>query len=238
MATFDRLKIKEILTPVVKAAYTSQGAEAEADIYRNTLDIFSASLDSAIRGLSAEEWLIQEKQRQIQKTLQNAIGTLHQGILGTLDGVENLGVGGIVDLKSETKHFIAEIKNKHNTTKGNHKVAIYDDLAKVLSDRDDPETVGYYVEILPVNGKSYDKPFIPSDNKVGERRPINELIRQIDGQTFYEKVTGNPHALRELYELLPELCVEILQEEYGLRRNASDYKNMEDFDRIYGSKED
>lgn len=236
MATFDKLKIKKVLTPVVKAAYTSQ--DSESDIYRNTLDIFSASLDSAIKGISREEWLIQEKQRQVQKTLQNDIGALHQSILGTLDGVENLGTGAIVDLKSETKHFIAEIKNKHNTTKGNHKVAIYDDLEKVLSNCDDPKTVGYYVEILPPNGKAYNKPFIPSDNKVKEKRLTNERIRQIDGQTFYAEVTGNPHALRELYELLPELCVEILQEEYGLKRNASDYKNMEDFDKIYGSKKD
>jgi acyl carrier protein len=34
------------------------------------------------------------------------------------------------------------------------------------------------------------------------------------------------------------MYVEILQEEYGIKRNTSDYKNMEDLDRIYGSKKD
>ncbi|WP_010129810.1 Eco47II family restriction endonuclease, partial [Haemophilus sputorum] len=66
-------------------------------------------------------------------------------------------------------------------------------------------TVGYYVEILPVNGKTYDKPFTPSDNKTKTRRPENDRIRQIDGKSFYERVTGNPNALEDLYKMLPEV---------------------------------
>jgi acyl carrier protein len=34
------------------------------------------------------------------------------------------------------------------------------------------------------------------------------------------------------------MYVEILQEEYGIKRNTSDYKNMADFDRVYNARKD
>ena len=235
MPTFNRDKLKEVLLPIVKEAYDSQSSSS--DLRRNTLDVFSASLESALKGITFEEWLEQEEKRQIQKTLQNHVGDLHQKILATLDDVEDLGVGQILDLKSVSKNFVAEVKNKHNTTKGNHKIAIYDDILNVLETMSD-DAVGYYVEILPKNGKTYDKPFTPSDNKLKVRRPINERIRQIDGQTFYTKVTGNPNALRELYILIPELVSEILKDEYQIEQKPEDFIKEDEFDIIYGKSSD
>lgn len=239
MSTFDRNKLKAVLLPIVKEAYESQ--DSSADLRRNTLDVFSASLESALKGITFEEWLEQEEKRQIQKTLQNHVGDLHQQILATLDEVEDLSTGQVLDLKSVEKKFVAEIKNKHNTTKGNHKVNVYDDILCVLESM--PEgSVGYYVEILPPNGKAYDKPFTPSDNKAEsdkktkKRRPVNEQIRQIDGNSFYTKVTGNPNALRELYSLLPHLVVEILKDEYQIDRIATDFIKEDEFDIVYGEK--
>lgn len=234
MSTFNKEKIKDILLPIVKAAYDSQGSSS--DLRRNTLDIFSASLESALKGITFEEWLEQERKRQIQKTLQNNVGDLHQKILATLCDIEDLGVGKVLDLKSVKNNFVAEIKNKHNTTKGNHKVQIYNDMEKVLKTMPNG-TIAYYVEILPKNGKSYDIPFTPSDNteqdKSKKRKAINQLIRQIDGKSFYTKVTGNKDALRELYLLIPQIVVEILKEEYQIDRNAADFIKEDEFDIIY-----
>jgi len=226
--TFDRNKIKEILKPLVKDALDDKGEEK--DLRRNTIDVFSQALECTVLDISKEEWEKRELTRQAQKTLQNKVGELHQKILGTIDGVTDLGVGEIIDLKGPG--FIAEVKNKHNTTKGNHKTAIYDDLNECLSKADD-NTVGYYVEILPVNGKTYDKPFTPSDNKTKTRRPENDRIRQIDGKTFYEKVTGNPNALEELYKMLPEVTAEIIKEEFNEDRNPSEFIAQDEFDFIY-----
>ena len=135
MSSFNREKIKEILMPIVMQAYETK--DSNLDIRKNTLDIFSASIDSAIRGISLQEWESQERQRQIQKTLQNQIGELHQKVLGTLEGVSDLGVSQVVDL--EGSGFIAEVKNKHNTTKGNHKIAIYDRLGNLVFTDDSQE---------------------------------------------------------------------------------------------------
>jgi len=192
MSTFDKDKVKKILEPIITKAYESQATES--DLRKNTLDVFSASIDSAIKGITLDEW----------------------------NDLEGNG-------------FIAEIKNKHNTTKGNHKIAIYDDLESQLTSKSE-DTVAYYVEILPRNGKSYNDEFTPSDNRTSERRPVNHNIRQIDGQSFYEIVTGNKNALRELYELLPEVTTEIMNEKYGKKQKASDYIDETEFDHIYKQK--
>lgn len=229
---FDKDEIKEILRPILISAY--QAEISEADLRKNTLDVFSATLESALKGISFDEWLEQEKKRQIQKTLQNQVGELHQKILGTLTGVQDLGVGGVVDIECQAKALIAEIKNKHNTTKGNHKVAIYDDFQAVLATKP-INTTAYYVEILPKNGRRYNREFTPSDNRTGLQRPANEHIRQIDGQSFYELLTDNPNALRELYILLAQATSEILSEEFDLALNYQNFINEIEFDVIYGN---
>lgn len=230
--SFDRERIKEILRPILISAY--QAEISETDLRKNTLDVFSATLESVIKGISFDEWLEQEKKRQIQKTLQNQVGELHQKILGTLTGVQDLGVGGVVDIECQEKLLIAEIKNKHNTTKGNHKIAIYDDFQTVLATKP-INTTAYYVEILPKNGKKYNREFTPSDNRTSQQRPPNQYIRQIDGQSFYELLTGNPNALRELYVLLAQVASEILSEEFNLTLNYQDYINEAEFNIIYGN---
>ncbi|QRN41546.1 MAG: Eco47II family restriction endonuclease [Neisseriaceae bacterium] len=225
---FIRREIKEIIISLVKETLSTESSKK--DLRQNTIDVFSQVLECTILDLSKDEWEERELTRQTQKTLQNKVGELHQKILGTIDGIQDLGVGKIIDLKGS--NFIAEIKNKHNTTKGNHKVAIYDDLEQSLSSADE-NTIGYYVEILPPNGKLYDKPFIPSDNKTNSRRPENDRIRQIDGKTFYEKVTGNPSALEELYKMLPGITAEIIKEEFGQERDISKVVAQDEFDFIY-----
>ena len=174
------------------------------DIHSNVIDPFSALLEAAFNQMDYDTWLSSEKARQVQKTLQNAIGTLHEKIIGKISGCNNLAVGNIVDILCEEKKIIAEIKNKFNTTKGNHKVAIYYDIAHVLTGKDE-QFVGYYVEIIPKKPDGYNKPFQPSDNTIKEgdkKRPNNQNIRVIDGKSFYSLVTGDENAIYQIYELM------------------------------------
>ena len=231
MPTFNKDNIKDVLRPIVKKVVELNNKKI--DLGKNTLDIFSAVIESSIKGLTIQEWEYQEEQRQKQKTLQNQIGEKKKKILGTIHGVEDLGVGSVIDLKGNG--WIAEVKNKHNTTKGNHKVAVYEDLKSQLGN--DENTIAYYVEILPKNGKSYDEPFVPSDNKKHSTLPKDERIRRIDGKTFYAKVTGNPNALRELYAMLPVAIAEIMEEDYGQKSNtSSQLLDFKQFERIYGKQ--
>lgn len=215
MKAFNRDNLKEAIREGVHRVYAAQ--TDEPDLYRNTLDCFSASIDSVVQGISLDEWLIQERERQIQKTKQNAIGSLHEEVIGSIDGVENLPVGNLIDIISHRHKIVAEVKNKHNTTKGNHKVQIYRDLAKAIEQY--PGYTGYYVEILPNNSSSYDECFTPSDNQTKSRLPERNDIRRIDGRSFYAHLTGEPDAIDELYRELPILVSEILNEDFNTQFN-------------------
>lgn len=183
----------------------------EKDIFENVIDPFSSIIEASINEQDYENWLKSEKSRQFQKTLQNTVGNLHQALLGNIDGVEDLGVGGVVDIVCHEKKIIAEIKNKFNTTKGNHKVSIYDDISKLLTTKYKGYT-GYYVEIIPKKPEMYNKCFTPSDNTIQEKtkktRARREDIRIIDGRSFYEILTGDKDAIFKIHKLISKVLIE------------------------------
>lgn len=182
---------------------------SKQQMHKNVIDPFSAIFEALINDISFEEWIERERMRQTQKTFQNSIGEFHQGILGSVEGWENLGTGHVVDLKNDQLKTIAEIKNKFNTTKGNDKMGIYDNFMSLL-DGDLVGYTGYYVEIIPQGRKQYDNAFTPPDNTTKTKRPSRNDIRIIDGKSFYSKVTGYPNALENLYRVLPTIITQIL----------------------------
>ena len=204
----DENLVQEVENVLRKVAEATE--KVEIKLYNNKVDPFSAAFDSIRQKMSIEEWFEQEKVRQIQKSMQNAVGDFHQAVLGHVDGWSDLKVGGIADLRNNERKIVAEVKNKFNTTKGNHKKVIYDDLEVLISTLGNDYT-GYYVEIIPSTKKPYDKPFVPSDNVTKQRRPENEHIRVIDGKSFYALVTGEEDALRKLYNVLPTVISDVLQ---------------------------
>jgi type-2 restriction enzyme eco47II len=199
-------KNDDALSKIIKKIYDAYvAAKSSNDIHSNVIDPFSALLESSFNKITYDQWIEAEKSRQIQKTLQNAIGNFHENIIGEIKGFKNLKVGEIIDIISEDKKIIAEIKNKWNTTKGNHKVAIYDDIASVLTTIGDGFT-GYYVEIVPKTSTTYNKEFTPSDNKTHSQRTANSKIRVIDGKSFYAMITGDENAIFRIYnEIVEEL---------------------------------
>lgn len=229
MSVFNREKLKEALKPLVIAKYKAQ--KEEKDLYRNTLDCFSAVIEASISEFTLDDWLESEAIRQAQKTLQNEVGNFQQAAFGAIEGVEDLGVGGVVDLIAKDKKVVAEIKNKWNTTKGNHKTQVYDDLLMMINAN--KGFTGYYVEILSRKGRKYNKPFTPSDNKTKQRRPTNKSIRVIDGRSFYELLTGNENALKEIYLQIPDLTAEILDESLNVVVSVDQVKNDAFFPKIF-----
>ena len=63
----------------------------------------------------------------------------------------------------------------------------------------------YYVAIIPKKNKRYDIEFTPPDKSKGAKCPSNKFIRQIDGASFYDLVTGEKNALSNLYNILPSV---------------------------------
>lgn len=222
MSKFDQDKFDQYISEKIVIPLIESIVDNKQDIYRNTLDPFSALIDCMIRNCTPTNWKAQEEGRQTQKTLQNKVGNLHEYVIDCFEDWQNLETGRVIDIVNTKLKVIAEIKNKHNTTKGNHKKDIYDDLASELGKNYIGYTA-YYVEVLPKNRARYNHPFTPPDNtKKGEKRLSREDIRIIDGSSFYDFVSGESNFVRRLYEtLLPESLKKAIDEVNENRTNKN-----------------
>jgi hypothetical protein len=185
--------------------------QTPSDLGRNSLDPFGAIFECS-DGTDYQEWKNRELARQNQKTMQNNIGAFHEKLIAGIPGCEKLEKG--MDILCVNQSWFAEIKNKFNTTKGNYKPKLYDDIeswCKRFSQKYSKQFTGYYVYIIPNRPEKIDKPFTPAHE--GKRRPHNEYIREITVSFLYEKITGNPNAFFEVYNVLPD----VLEKEFGLK---------------------
>jgi len=185
-----------------------KGAEAlrksEADMHRNVIDPFSMLFEMGCFELSPKHWEISEKSRQAQKTLSNEIGMIHQSILGSIQGWEDLGKNGIIDVVNHDLKIIAEVKNKYNTVKGSDQIELHTRLQDMVMHKTQTYKgyTAYYVEIIPRKPVRYNECFTPSNHKTGTKTTANPLVRKIDGASFYALATGYPDALAQLYDAL------------------------------------
>ena len=63
--------------------------------------------------------------------------------------------------------------------------------------------------IIPRSPERFDRFFTPSEKETGANCPENALIREIDGASFYQIVTGEKDALAQLFDVLPKVIAGI-----------------------------
>ncbi|MEQ1968446.1 Eco47II family restriction endonuclease [Xenorhabdus nematophila] len=183
---------------------------------KNVIDPFGALFESPWVSSHAE-WRDAEIARQCQKTLQNHVGTFHQKVLGHVQGWQDMGIGGNVDLLHEEKKIIAEIKNKYSTVTGGNLADRYYSLDSLISPKSSRYKgyCAYFVNIIPKKPERFNMLFTPSDKERGEPCSPNENIRNIDGASFYELVTERKYALKELHTALPFAIEKVYRERFG-----------------------
>lgn len=189
---------------------------------RNVIDPFSALFEMSGFEMNYEDWIANETARQAQKTLQNHVGEFHQNILGSCDGWVNMNKGGVIDLISKEEKIIAEVKNKYNTISGGKLSDLYYSFDNLVMPKSSiyKDFTAYYVVIIPSKPKRFNKEFVPSDKAKGKRCPVNNIIREIDGSSFYSLVTKDANALENLFELLPTVIAECSNGEYKFPENG------------------
>ncbi|HBH24629.1 MAG TPA: hypothetical protein DDY13_14555 [Cytophagales bacterium] len=107
MAYLDFISDKDLLSSVRHVLQLAREAQqkAEKEFHKNVIDPFSAMFEISGFQIDYTKWLISEKSRKSQKTLQNHIGDFHQIILGNVEGWENLKVGEQVDVICSKKKY-------------------------------------------------------------------------------------------------------------------------------------
>jgi len=198
-------------------------SKAEKDFSRNGIDPFSALFDASCQQVSLSEWPELERRRQAQKTLQNALGRFHQQMLSKVDGWK-IPENNFIDLVAADRAIVAEVKNKHNTVKKSDLKSVYDELEQAVMHKTSAFKgyTAYYVTIIPDKVKRFDKVFTPSNNETETKKTENKLIREIDGYSFYALVTGQEHALLELYRVIPQVLADLIAlPEFAKLNNAN-----------------
>lgn len=190
--------------------------EIENKYQRNVIDPFSALFEQIVFSRNISEWKASEISRQLQKTFGNLLGLFHQNLMCALDNCKEPTDGG-VDLICDDKKIVAEIKNKWNSTNADSIAGSYDKLNKILSKKKYSNYTGYFVTIIPKTPKKYCSVLITTKNKKKSqfRKPKKNIL-EINGEFFYEKITGKKDLLKSIFNRLPGIFKSIDKEKSNL----------------------
>ena len=108
--------------------------EAKNDIskkkfYNNKIDTIKLTFVTKFNNLDEETLIEAEILRQIDKSINNAIGTFHEEILGGISGFEKGNLSGY-DIKANDNTLFADIKNKHNTMNSSAAESLFQKLQR------------------------------------------------------------------------------------------------------------
>lgn len=208
----DSRKLYESVSSFVERV---EHAKSNVNLHKNVIDPFSALFEAGlVVGLNSRDWLEVERGRQIGKSLANAVGDLHQELIGQLPGWYSTGKsGGVVDLFHENPFgvnqtpVLAELKNKHNTMNSSSQNALHSRFQDTLKWPQYKGYSAYLIEVIPKKRGFNDEPWAPPG------RGQVPQIRKIDAASVYrESSGGNPLALRQLFDVLPLVLIDIVGE--------------------------
>lgn len=156
---------------------------------RNVVDPFLSLLIASTFGANSRDELLRlQNSNSALNGMSNALGYFHQEILAGVEGWANHDAG--YDLECPARRILAEVKNKHNTMNASNREKVIGDLDTAVRQKGRGWT-GYLVIIVPRVRRRYETP-------LGTNRPVSE----VDGASFYHKVTGDPNALHDLFDVL------------------------------------
>lgn len=173
------------------------------NFYSNKVDTIKLTFDSKFNDVDEEKLIQSEILRQIDKSINNSIGTFHEQILGGIKGFEAGNLSGY-DIKATDNTLFADIKNKHNTMNSSAAEALFQKLKRYADDYKQAKC--YWVQILAkgsfcelwsgdINGKEYS----------------HSRVYKISGDQFYALLSGQQNAMFQLYKALPSAIKDYLK---------------------------
>lgn len=178
---------------------------SKKSLYANKVDTIKLTFDSKFNNINESALIQSEVLRQIDKSINNSIGTFHEQILGGIKGYEVGKLSGF-DIRAKDNTLFADIKNKHNTMNSSSAEALFQKLARYADDHKKAKC--YWVQILAkgsfndlwsgeINGKEYS----------------HSRVFKISGDKFYALLSGEDDALFQLCKALPMAIDDFLKEE-------------------------
>lgn len=176
---------------------------SKLSFYKNKVDAIKLTFDAKFNRIGEEELIQSEILRQIDKSINNSIGTFHEQVLGGIKGYE-LGQLSGFDIKASDDTLFADIKNKHNTMNSSSAEALFQKLARYADDYKKARC--YWVQILAKS--SFEEHW---KGEINGKEYSHSRVFKISGDRFYALLSGQEDALFQLYRALPHVIRDYLQ---------------------------
>jgi hypothetical protein len=118
---------------------------SKKSFYTNKVDTIKLTFDAKFNDINEESLIQAEILRQIDKSINNSIGTFHEQILGGIKGFEVGKLSGF-DIKAKDDTLFADIKNKHNTMNSSSAESLFQKLSKYADTY--KKSKCYWVQVL------------------------------------------------------------------------------------------
>jgi len=180
-----------------------------ADFRRNIIDPIKLTFDAHVYQRKIEDVIDVEIARQLGKTNENLIGYFHQHIfryVGKGWEVPETGDDGW-DVINHDLHIFAELKSKHNTMNSSSAKSVHPHMRGLVEGNS--KAICYLVEIVAKN--SQDTEWRLRNAPLREDR--QKRLRRISIDRFYDIVTGDPYAFRNLCQVLGTVIDDIIDEQ-------------------------
>ena len=188
---------------------------SKTKFYKNKIDTIKLTFDAKFNDLDEETLIKTEINRQIDKSINNSIGTFHEQILGGISGFEMGNLSGF-DIKATDDTLFADIKNKHNTMNSSSAESLFQKLAKYADTH--KQSKCYWVQVLAKN--SFNEKWF---GEINGKEYSHSRVYKISGDQFYKLLSGKDNALFELYQVLPKAISDYLskQESESVKANSA-----------------
>ena len=177
---------------------------------KNLIDPIKLTFDSKIYGETIKDIIEAESIRQMDKSNSNNIGYFQQNIFKYIfhknTQVTNWNVPKQgFDIINDVDKIYVEMKNKHNTMNSSSSSATYMKMQdKLLNDN---EATCMLVEVIAKDSQNIKWAVSLKGNPMS-----NDRIRRVSIDKFYEIVTGEKEAFKQLVECLPKVMNDVLEE--------------------------
>ena len=199
-----------------KAYLKAKNNITKKNFYSNKVDTIKLTFDAKFNNIDEESLIQSEILRQIDKSINNSIGTFHEQILGGIKGFEAGNLSGY-DIKAKDDTLFADIKNKHNTMNSSSAEALFQKLARYADDYKKAKC--YWVQILAKN--SFNEHW---KGEINGKEYSHSRVYKISGDQFYGLLSGQEDAFFQLYKNLPIAITDYLnsiEQDKSVKENSA-----------------
>lgn len=169
---------------------------------KNLIDPIKLTFDSKVYQKDLQSLINDEIMRQIDKSNTNHIGYFHQNIFRYFGNDWSVPDTGF-DVINETLNIYVEMKNKHNTMNSSSSQKTYMNMQNKILQL--PTAQCFLVEVIARNSQN-----IPWIISLNSNQISDERIRRVSIDKFYEIVTGETQAFKNLCEKLPIVIDDVI----------------------------